>query len=454
MDKSVSMNKELESDLYDACIKVEKILPIVTGAYLGTDRSIRAYCIRVAREPIMWADGTTTKVHHHTIRNWYKAYMEGGKTIDVFLPKPRPDKGVPRVLDDDAMAFIHDRLVETPDISSTAILKKLKHKYKTTKRYDSVNVCAVQRYVKSNSLRAQVQSSEDYKPRLAYEMEKFGELWQADTCHEVYINDGAGNTRKCYCIQIIDDYTRMIVGGEYFFEDSSYNFQKVLYDAILTFGIPQKLYVDNGSSYNSVQLKAICLDLGISHDTCEPYSPEEKGKIERSFGTLHTMLTNTIDPRKIQSLEHMNELYYEFLNEYHNKYHSSIKMTPLQRYEEAMKAGKSVARMYEKGQTAEQKQQWIDEVNFKFMHRVKRKVKKDNTIQIDNLLYDIPPALLLVGKEIEVRFHPFDPQSLSIIVVNGKKIKIHPTDKARNGKKSRNDLMDYPELDYSLVPIE
>ena len=150
----------------------------------------------------------------------------------------------------------------------------------------------------------------------------------------------------------------------------------------------------------------------------------------------------------------MNELYYEFLNEYHNKYHSSIKMTPLQRYEEAMKAGKSVARMYEKGQTAEQKQQWIDEVNFKFMHRVKRKVKKDNTIQIDNLLYDIPPALLLVGKEIEVRFHPFDPQSLSIIVVNGKKIKIHPTDKARNGKKSRNDLMDYPELDYSLVPIE
>ena len=60
---------------------------------------------------------------------------------------------------------------------------------------------------------------------------------------------------------IIDDHSRLLVGGELFYNDNAYNFQKVLKDAIATYGIPDKLYVDNGCSYSNEQLSMICVSL-------------------------------------------------------------------------------------------------------------------------------------------------------------------------------------------------
>ena len=57
---------------------------------------------------------------------------------------------------------------------------------------------------------------------------------------------------------IIDDHSRLLVGGELFYNDNAANFQKVLKDAIATYGIPDKLYVDNGGPYCNEQLSLIC----------------------------------------------------------------------------------------------------------------------------------------------------------------------------------------------------
>ena len=61
---------------------------------------------------------------------------------------------------------------------------------------------------------------------------------------------------------IIDDHSRFLVGGGLFYNDSAYNFQKVLKDAVAAHGIPSKLYVDNGSSYSNGQLSLICGSIG------------------------------------------------------------------------------------------------------------------------------------------------------------------------------------------------
>lgn len=44
---------------------------------------------------------------------------------------------------------------------------------------------------------------------------------------------------------IIDDHSCFLVGGELFYTDTAYNFQKMLKDAVAAHGIPAKLYVDN-----------------------------------------------------------------------------------------------------------------------------------------------------------------------------------------------------------------
>ena len=72
-----------------------------------------------------------------------------------------------------------------------------------------------------------------------------------------------GVSRRVYNISIIDDNSRMIVGGELFYEDSAVNFQKVLKDAISAYNMPFKLYVDNGAPYSNEQLSLICGELGV-----------------------------------------------------------------------------------------------------------------------------------------------------------------------------------------------
>ena len=67
-------------------------------------------------------------------------------------------------------------------------------------------------------------------------------MWQTDTCYLPHITEG-GQRRRVYCIMIIDDHSRFLVGG-LFYNDNAYNFQKVLKDAVAAHGIPVKLYVD------------------------------------------------------------------------------------------------------------------------------------------------------------------------------------------------------------------
>ena len=58
-----------------------------------------------------------------------------------------------------------------------------------------------------------------------------------------------------------------------------------------------------------------------------------KGKVERAFRTVKDKFFNTIDWNSIADIEQAQEMYTEFVNkEYNNKIHSSIEMTPKERF--------------------------------------------------------------------------------------------------------------------------
>lgn len=84
----------------------------------------------------------------------------------------------------------------------------------------------------------------------------------ADTCYLPYITEDV-HSRRVYCIMIIDNHSRLLVGGGLFYNDNAYNFQKVLKNAIAAYGIPDKLYVDNGCSYSNEQLSMICVSYAV-----------------------------------------------------------------------------------------------------------------------------------------------------------------------------------------------
>lgn len=117
---------------------------------------------------------------------------------------------------------------------------------------------------------------------------------------------------------VIDDHSRMIVGGELFFNDNATNFQKVFKDAVSAFRIPSKLYVDKGCSYANEQLFLICGSLGTVLMHTRVRDGASKGKRERQWRTLKETWLYGLDVDGIHSLEPFNELLHDYIHTYNH----------------------------------------------------------------------------------------------------------------------------------------
>ena len=250
------MPKDIETVKRDAQIaqfRFALIAPVVQGLY--PDASATAYYKRVTEKPLTLPDGSSVTYSYKTLEKWKSQYSIGG--LDALMPSSRSDKGFSRALNDEAMEEIYRLKNEFPRMNATQIYENLvQNSFIPAK----VSVDSVQRFIRHNNLKSA--RNPNLRDRKAFEEDSFGRMWQADTCYLPYITED-GKNRRVYCIMIIDDHSRLLVGGELFYNDNAYNFQKVLKNAIATYGIPDKLYVDNGCSYSNEQLSMICVSLGV-----------------------------------------------------------------------------------------------------------------------------------------------------------------------------------------------
>ena len=234
-------NNQMQADDCDAAIKTAQfrfalIAPLVQG--LVPDGSDTAYFMRITKEPLTLPDGRCVKYSWKTLQKWHCLHKKGG--FGALLPKTRSGKGIPRALPDTAIGEIYRLKEKYPRLNATQIHIRLVQDGFIPA---SVSVDAVQRFIRNSGLKSSRELN--LKDRKAFEEESFGRMWQADTCHFCYINDAADKkAHKVYLVVIIDDHSRMIVGAGMSYNDNSYGFQKVLKDAVSTYGIPDKLYTD------------------------------------------------------------------------------------------------------------------------------------------------------------------------------------------------------------------
>jgi transposase InsO family protein len=343
--------------------------------------------------------------------------------MEALITHARSDKGSTRKLCDVAIEEIYRLKEKYPRINATMIHQTLiRNAYIPA----TVSVAAVQRFVRNHDLKSA--RNPNVKDRKAFEEPSFGCLWQADTCYLPHIKEN-GNVKRTYCIMIVDDHARLIVGGEIFYNDSAYNFQKVLKQAISTYGIPDKLYTDSGAAYRNKQLTFICGSVGCVELHTPIRDGASKGKIERNFRTLRMRWLNALDPSQIHSLTEFNELLKAYIYQHNTTVHSSIKETPLDRF---MRTREHIRKP--------KSQQWLDEC---FHNRITRKVNRDSCITIDGVCYDAPQQF--IGMTADIRFLP-DQMDDAYILYEGLHYPMPRTDKVANSRTKRNNL---PLIDYS-----
>ena len=364
-------------------------------------------------------DGKEYSFSVSCLKKWYYKYINTG--FSSLGHKTRNDFKKSRRLSNDVILRIISLREEFPHITGSAIYDKLINENYINN--STVSLSTVLRYLKSNNLKAnQVFGIE----RKMFEMENVNDCWQSDTSDGPYIIIDKQKYRT-KLIMFIDDKSRMIVGYDFFLNDNAINMQKVFMTAIKTYGKPKKLFVDNGGTYANKQLSLICASLGVQLIHAKPYSPESKAKIERSFRTIKDGWLRCTDWNSFITLDDVKKSLSDFIyNNYINTIHSSTNQTPNERWHNEYK---NVVFLDEK---------YIDEA---FLHRIKRKVRNDRTVKINNSFFEVP--FKYVRQTIEIRYDPNDLNVVFIFEDNTLIDTCYPVDKVANSKVKRKNSIDY-----------
>ena len=419
--KDTFNDKDYSKAVEMAHLRFSVIAPTLQGLF--SEPSKAAYYRKVAEKPLVLPNGKEMFFSPNTFAKWEQTYRKSG--MDGLMPRSRSDAGLSRVLPDTAIAEIFRLKEQFPKINATLIYTKLIADGFI--KESEASVSTVQRFIKKNAVK--FGRLPGIKDRKAFEEEFPGDMYQADTCHTVYITEG-GKRRKTYLVYIVDDHSRMIVGARFFYSDTAYNFQLVLKEAIARHGICKKLYMDNGAPYANGQLKLILASLGIIGIHAPIRDGAAKAKVERAFRTIKDTWLNGFDPSSVSSLEELNRLLADYVRKRNTSFNRDIGETPLERYSRHIGRIRPV-----------KNQEWLDEC---FMNRVWRKVRNDSTISIDSVSYDTP--MQFIGTKIEVRFLPEDMKN-AYIILDGRHYPIRITNKVENARTKRDNP---PAIDYSL----
>jgi putative transposase len=426
-NKKGAQMSEDEKNMAVAAFRFGIISEFVTGVRLDYGEREKLIREKVSRH-YQIPESSQTRISKSTIKGWILNYRDGGNKITGLMPKRRKDKGQFKSLTPSLQMAIQEIKRNFPEITGISLVAELKHqRYLSTN--ESINLSVLYRFLKKENL----QRSKLTHDRRAFEASLPNELWQSDVLHGPVV-EVAGKKLKSYLIAIIDDHSRIAIHAKFFLSEGLDDFKFCLKTAIETRGLPQKLYIDNGSCYKALNLEQItaCLGIGIAHTP--PYTPQGRGKIERWFRYVRDNFLCTC--AKDISLDQLNELFDDWVESYNNRIHSTTGQTPLIRYQANMKCVRPAPK---------------DLMNYFRMIEF-RKVKKDRTIRLNGTIFEVPVAL--IDFRVELKFHKESPEDVEVFL-DGKTFgKAELLDRNVNFKVGRNYKLNSESLEKMVKPSE
>ena len=231
--------------------------------------------------------------------------------------------------------------------------------------------------------------------------------FEAARCNEIWVGDGLHGPRvggrKTYLFAFLDDHSRLVVAARWAFAEDTVRLAAALRPAMEARGIPDAVYVDNGSAFSDASLARICARLGIRLIHSRPYRPQGRGKIERFFNTVTSQFLTEITTEEtgtatsgtaVTSLQELNALFTSWVEVvYHRAVHTTTGQTPMARWD----AGWEGRRPRRKDP---------DILAEAFRWSAHRTVSKVGTVSLHANTYQVDP--LLAGARVELIYDPFD----------------------------------------------
>lgn len=333
--------------------KFSLISPVLNGQV----KNQKKYFEDICAEPIDMPHYGRKVYSPKTFMSWLNDYRRGG--LEYLKPGYRSDRGKSRKISPEIIVKIKEKRSQMLRITGVMLYEELVKDGVILP--DKLSLSTFYRFLAANPDLAAGDNQENSEER---EMKRFAhqfinELWQTDIMYGPWLKVSKSK-KQTYLIAFIDDASRLITHGQFFFSQNFSAPRVALKEAILKRRGPKVIYTDNGKVYRSIQLAALCANLGCSLIHTEPFTPASKGKIERFFHTVRMRFLSALDAGKVKSIDELNLLFWKWL-------------------EEAL----------------------LDEY---FLLKVTRKVNHDTTLSLENVLFETEQNL--AGSRVEVRYDP------------------------------------------------
>jgi len=375
-EKAARLERARQIGLFRYMLIREAADPTLTGRQRG--RLVRALAVQPHTDPT----GRTVHITRWTLDRWIQHYREGG--FDALVPSPR--QSMPRT---PVEVFDLARALKKENPSrSAAQIRRILH----AQLGWAPDETTIQRLFRREGLTALASGPAVPAVFGRFEADRPNEIWTGDALHGPRIGG-----RKTYLFAFLDDHSRAIVGHRGGFAEDTVRLAAALRPALASRGVPEHVYVDNGSAFVDSWLLRACAKLGIKLVHSAPGRPQGRGKIERFFRTVTDQFIVEIASadgrpgRQVQDLAEMNRLFTAWVEtDYHRRAHSETGHAPLPRWLAGgpfpVPTPADLAEAF----------RWSE-------HRT---VSKTGLVSLHGNRYQVDPAL--VGRKVELVFDPFD----------------------------------------------
>jgi len=323
--------------------------------------------------------GGKVRVSEQTIRRWIRWWRSGG--FEALVPSPA--RVTPRT-PAEVLALAVALKRENPERTATQITRILRAQ---------AGWAPSDRTLQRHFVRLELDRQLQGRPQVfgRFEADRCNELWTGDALHGPVICG-----RKTYLFAFIDDRSRAVMAARFGFSEDTVRLAAALRPALASRGVPERIYVDNGSAFVDSWLLRACASLGIKLVHSAPGRPQGRGKIERFFRTVRDQFLVEITEEaatRITGLEELNRLFTAWAETvYHVTPHSETGVAPLRRWQEGIRVPLPLPTPAQLREA--------------FLWAEFRTVAKTATVSLHGNTYQV--GELLTGRRVELVFDPFD----------------------------------------------
>ncbi|MBN2194892.1 MAG: DDE-type integrase/transposase/recombinase [Polyangiaceae bacterium] len=363
----------------------------VVGRYLALKPkrgSKRKLLEELAAEAWTGPDGEPLRVSAETLRVWTRRYLRGG--LPGLMDKEHPRRGV-GALTEEQRELVCALKEEVPERSLERVIRIAEELGRVERGV--LRRSTVHRVLKSRGLSTRAARVPDRHDLDRFEADRANDLWQSDMLVGPWLPDPdrPGKVRRANLYAFLDDHSRLLLHGRFSFRESLPHLELVFRRALQKWGVPRRVYYDNGQVYRSGHMKRIAAELGIYRVVfTRPRRPEGHGKIEALNRYIRAAFLAELKAASIATLDALNEAFVAWADrDYNRRVHSETGAAPLDRWREGV-----------------ERVRYADDEKLRqaFLWKETRTADKAGVFGLLGVRYQVGPRL--ARRQLEVRFDP------------------------------------------------